>query len=75
MDRDKTLKVIIIILLLGLITYIYLGSKELSCDKCTITFQERGMLSVKLNMTELFNQAQLKECPVYWDRVQGYVKG
>ena len=68
-------KILIILMLISLILYLYNDSLNLSCNQCTITFKEKYSPGTTYNMTDLFNQTQTKDCPIYWDRVQGYVKG
>ena len=61
-------------LLLGLIYYLVADSSHLSCNQCTVTFKEKYSPGITYNMTELFKETQTKDCPIYWDRVQGYVQ-
>ena len=74
MVNRNFIKCVIILLLIGLIGYVYTTSRNLSCDQCTVTFNEEGYKQT-YNMSDLFNQTKLTRCPIYWDRVQGYVQG
>ena len=73
MFNPKLIKIILIILLIGLISYIWIDSNNLSCNQCTVTFNDKGYKQ-SFNMSDLFNQTKTKDCPIYWDRVQGYVQ-
>ena len=66
--KKTIIKIILIIIMLAYIIFLIFNTKPLSCDKCTVTFNET------YNMTELFNLTKEKRCPIVWDRVQGYVK-
>ena len=73
------IKIIIILLMIGLISYIWIGSIGLSCDKCQITFSNKqagvyNSFDINYSMKELYNETKNKECPIIWNRVQGYVK-
>jgi len=67
-------KVAIILLMIGLIVYLVLGANSLSCNECSVTLKKFNGLPMKYNMSDLFNQTKLIKCPIYWDRVNGYVK-
>jgi hypothetical protein len=76
MFKTNLIKLILIIVLIGLISYLWIDSNSLSCNKCVVTFKEKyNPAGTTYNMSDLFNQTQTKDCPIYWDRVQGYVKG
>ena len=75
MVNSRIIKIILIFLLIGLISYLVADSTNLSCNQCSVTFKEKNSPGTTYNMTDLFNQTQTKDCPIYWDRVQGYVKG
>jgi hypothetical protein len=69
------IKIILIIILIAAILGIIISSKDLSCDKCSVTFRNPMAAELRYFMEDLFNQSQLNRCPIYWDRVIGYVKG
>ena len=73
MVSNLSIKIIIIVLMLGLNGYLLYNANQLSCEQCTVTFNEQGFQET-FKMSELFNQTKLDRCPIYWDRVQGYVK-
>ena len=75
MVNRNFIKCIIILLLIGLIGYVYTTSRNLSCEQCTVTFGNSKALAITYNMSDLFNQTKQERCPIYWDRVQGYVQG
>ena len=75
MFNPRVIKIILIIALIGLISYIWIDSNSLSCNQCTVTFREKLSPTTTYNMSDLFTETKTKDCPIYWDRVQGYVKG
>lgn len=72
--NKSTIKVILILIMISYIFYLVWNANSLSCNQCTVTLNNKGFKTT-YNMSDLFNQTKLNECPIYWDRVQGYVKG
>ena len=75
MFNPRIIKIALIIILLSLISYLIIDSNNLSCNQCTVTFKDKLSPVITYNMTDLFIKTQTKDCPIYWDRVQGYVEG
>lgn len=73
MDR-VILKVALLVVILGAIGYLTMSAETYSCDQCSVSFSNSKALPIKYNMSELFEESKLKECPIYWDRVRGYVR-
>ena len=80
MDYRILTKIILLGVLLASIGYLCVSSDAYSCDQCSVTFSnpkvsgismEKG---IKIYMSELFEESKLNDCPIYWDRVSGYVK-
>ena len=67
------IKLILVIIMLSYIIFLIWNASQLSCTECTITFNEMGFKET-YNMSDLFNLTKDTTCPIYWDRVQGYVK-
>lgn len=74
MDTRIFIKVILLTIILGAIGYLSISAETYSCDQCSVTLGNSKALPIKYYMSELFQESKLKECPVYWDRVQGYVR-
>ena len=74
---------IIFIVLIGLSASIYLNSKDLSCNKCSIGFKNTEVFGMKLddpiiievNATDLYYKLIDNRCVVKWSRTQGYYYG
>lgn len=75
MENKIIFKIIIIALMVGLAIYIVADSKSLTCDQCTVSLDTINSMPITYNMSDLFNQTKIARCPIYWDRIQGYVKG
>lgn len=73
MDR-VIFKVALLVVILGAIGYLSLSAETYSCDQCSVSFSNSKTLPIKYFMTELYEESKLTNCPVYWDRVQGYVR-
>jgi hypothetical protein len=73
MDRI-IFKVILLVVILGAIGYLAIPAETYSCDQCSVSFSNSKALAIKYYMTELFEESKLKDCPIYWDRVIGYVR-
>lgn len=73
MDR-VILKVALLVIILGAIGYLWISAETYSCDQCSVSFSNSKAVAIKYYMSELFEESKLKECPIYWDRVSGYVK-
>jgi hypothetical protein len=74
MDSRPIIKVVLIVALIGSIWYLMGSSQDYSCDKCSVTLKTSKSMPITYNMSDLFEQSKFKHCPVYWDRVMGYVK-
>ena len=81
MDYRILAKIILLSVILGCIGYLSITAENYKCNQCSVTFSNYKIAgsignfsSVKYFMTELFEESKLKECPIYWDRVQGYVR-
>ena len=74
MVNRNLIKLCIIVLLIGLVGYIFITSRSLSCEQCTITFTSSKSVPLTYNMSDLFNQTKIKQCPIIWERTTGYVK-
>jgi hypothetical protein len=76
MVNRNLIKLCIILLLIGLIGYVYITSRNLNCNQCTVSFSNSKIgYALTYNMTDLYKEAQKEDCPIYWDRVRGYVQG
>ena len=74
---------IIFVILIVLSLAIYLNSRDLSCDKCQVSFKNTEMFGFKLdqpiityvNATDLFDELGKDRCIIKWSRTQGYYYG
>lgn len=73
MDRI-IFKVALLVVILGAIGYLSISAETYSCNQCSVTLTNSKALPIKYTMSELFQESKLNDCPVYWDRVQGYVR-
>lgn len=74
MVKRIIIKIAILIAIWGLVGYLYVSSNDMSCDQCTVMFKSSKSMPLQYNMPDLFEESKLKDCPVYWDRVRGYVE-
>lgn len=74
MDYHILAKVILLSIILACIGYLSMSAETYSCDQCSVSFTNTKAAPIKYYMSELFEESKLKECPVYWDRVRGYVR-
>ena len=74
MVNINIIKIIIIILIIGLLAFIYTNSEQMECSKCTVTLKNSEFTQYSYNMSDLFNQSKYIKCPIYWDNNIGYVK-
>ena len=81
MDYRILAKVILLSIILACIGYLSMSAETYSCNQCSVTISNSKIAgsagnfgSVKYIMSKLFEESKLKECPIYWDRVQGYVR-
>jgi len=73
------IKIILILLMIGFIVYLLMSASNLHCANCTVTLLNKrvGELEserIDYNMTDLYELTKTNRCPVYWDRVSGYVR-
>lgn len=73
MDRI-ILKVALLTVILGAIAYLLMSAETYNCNECSVSFSNSKALPIKYYMSELFEESKLNDCPIYWDRVRGYVR-
>jgi len=79
--RLVIIHLIIIIILTCLIVKIKVEGDKYDCEKCQITFYEslgyqpnaKVRNNFTVNLTELYVGYNLNECPISWDKDQGYI--
>jgi len=69
------IKIILLFCILAFCTYLYASAQTYECNQCSVSFSNSKALPTKYIMEDLFEESKLDRCPVYWDRVGGYVKG
>ena len=74
MDNRIFFKFLLLVIILGFIGYLLTSSETYNCNQCSVTFSNSKSMSIKYYMSELFEESKLNNCPIYWDRVRGYVK-
>jgi|26BtaG_2_1085354.scaffolds.fasta_scaffold00705_16 hypothetical protein len=81
-NLEIVLYLFIIFILSGLIFKIYYESEDYDCDKCIIIFTHERIdfkgddIKHKVNssMNDLYKGFIKNECPVFWDRQNGFMK-
>ena len=79
MKRNNFIYIFCILVLLGLSVHIYNNSQELSCDKCTVEFNDKTVTEKQFSaageyrIDELFEAYRDEDkCLVVWNSVQGF---
>lgn len=81
MFNPRVIKIILIIALIGLISYIWIDSNSLSCNQCKVTFSNNKISGVSflepqkkiVAMQDLYESFKQNEsCLVSWSRTHGY---
>lgn len=75
MVNTKFIKIILILVILSFCFWLYYNSTTLDTNNCTITLKTKTQAPITYTAEELYNQSKGGNCPIVWDRVQGYVQG
>ena len=78
-DLEILIHIFIILIFLGLAGKIYFESYNYSCGNCAIVFKNTRpangpTFSINVSPYTLYNGFVKDECPIIWDRVNGYMK-
>ena len=70
---------IVILIVIGMCFKLYFSSLSFSCDDCIISFKDRKPLESRfreqnISAKELYQGFINGTCPIYWDKVNGYIK-
>jgi len=75
--KSEKINLILLILCFSIIVSlcfaVYINGRNLSCDKCSITFTQNEGFEFKVGVQELYTNLIKGKCLVGWDKTMGFI--